>query len=210
MVSPQVVKEVGSRLGEVEEVEWKKKKDDLIMFMRVRVALPISKPLRRGGFIAGSDGLKSWVTFKYERLPMFCHYCGILGHDLKHCAGHYAMEKKGGHIEYQYGDYLRALGSRSRVPGSKAAGPSAIFEVDTGCEAGKEAVQAEQGDQVRKTTAQPLNTGNPRETDKEKGVIHGTNAELLHVDSLDSNCHANVTTTADLLDVTGPKFQHPN
>ena len=35
MVSPQVVKEVGSRLGEVEEVEWKKKKDDLRMFMRV-------------------------------------------------------------------------------------------------------------------------------------------------------------------------------
>ena len=180
------------------------------MFMRVRVALPISKPIRRGGFIAGSDGLKSWVTFKYERLPMFCHYCGILGHDLKHCAGHYAMEKKGGHIEYQYGDYLRALGSRSRVPGSKAAGPSAIFEVDTGCEAGKDAVQAEQGNQVRKTTAQPLNTGNPRETNKEKGVIQGKKAECLHVDSLDSYCHADVTTTIAILDVTGPKFQHPN
>ena len=52
------------------------------MFMRVRVALPITKPLRRGGFIAGSDGERSWVTFKYERLPMFCHFCGILGHDL--------------------------------------------------------------------------------------------------------------------------------
>ena len=26
MVSPQVVKEVGSQLGKVEEVEWKKKK----------------------------------------------------------------------------------------------------------------------------------------------------------------------------------------
>ena len=45
MVSPQVAKEVGSRLGEVEEVEWKKKKDDFSMFMRVRVALPISKPI---------------------------------------------------------------------------------------------------------------------------------------------------------------------
>ena len=76
------------------------KKDDLRMFMCVRVALPISKPIRRGGFIAGSDGVKSWVTFKYERLPMFCHYCGILGHDLKHCAVHYDVEKKGGHIEY--------------------------------------------------------------------------------------------------------------
>ena len=59
MVSPQVAKEVGSRLGEVEEVVWRKKKDDFSMFMRVRVALPISKPIRRGGFIAGSDGGKS-------------------------------------------------------------------------------------------------------------------------------------------------------
>ena len=56
MVSPQVAKEVGGRLGVVDEVEWKKRKDDVIFFMRVRVALPISKPLRRGGFIAGTDG----------------------------------------------------------------------------------------------------------------------------------------------------------
>ena len=89
-----MAKEVGSRLGEVEEVEWKKKKDDLSMFMRVRVALSILKPIRRGGYIADSDGEKSWVSFKYERLPIFCHYCGILGHDLKHCVAHYAVEKK--------------------------------------------------------------------------------------------------------------------
>ena len=57
MVSPQVAKEVGSHLGEVEEVEWRKKHDDFNMFMRVRVALPISKPIRRGGFIAGSNHL---------------------------------------------------------------------------------------------------------------------------------------------------------
>lgn len=56
MISPQVAKEVGGRLGEVEEVEWKKTKDDINFFMRVRVALPISKPLRRGGFLVGLDG----------------------------------------------------------------------------------------------------------------------------------------------------------
>ena len=44
MISPQVAREVGSRLGEVEEVEWKKKKDDINMFMRVGLALPITKP----------------------------------------------------------------------------------------------------------------------------------------------------------------------
>lgn len=45
MVSPQVAKGVGSRLGEVEEVEWKRRKDDINMFIRVQVVLPISKPL---------------------------------------------------------------------------------------------------------------------------------------------------------------------
>ena len=59
------------------------------------------------------------VTFKYERLPIFCHYCGLLGHDLHHCASHYAMEKNGGEIEYQYGDWLRVAGSRQQSPPRK-------------------------------------------------------------------------------------------
>ena len=63
MFSPRVAKEVGGKLGEVEKVEWKRRKNDINLFMRVRVALPISKPLRRGGFLAGSNGERSWVTF---------------------------------------------------------------------------------------------------------------------------------------------------
>lgn len=93
----------------------KKRKDDVNFFMRVRVALPISKPLRRGGFIAGTDGERYWVNFKFERLPIFCHYCGVLGHDLKYYAAHYAVEKNGGRIEYQYGDFLKAVGGRVRA-----------------------------------------------------------------------------------------------
>ena len=81
MLSPWVAKEVGGRLGVVEEVELKKRKDDINFFMHVRVALTISKPLKRGGFLARLDGERSWVRFKYERLPMFCHYCGILGNE---------------------------------------------------------------------------------------------------------------------------------
>ena len=74
MVSSRVATKVGGRLGEVVEVERRRKQDDPNYFMRVKVALPISKPLRRGGFLAGFDGEHSWVTFKYERLSMFCHY----------------------------------------------------------------------------------------------------------------------------------------
>ena len=78
--------------------------------MRVKVAVPIQKPLRRGGFIAGSNGARSWVTFKYELLPLFCQYCGLLGHDVKHCASHFAVSRNGGEVDYQYGESLRALG----------------------------------------------------------------------------------------------------
>ena len=76
MVSPKVATEIGSRLGVVEEVEKRRRQDSQSLFMRVKVALPISKPIRRGGFLAGSDGQRTWVTFKYERLPLFCHWCG--------------------------------------------------------------------------------------------------------------------------------------
>lgn len=90
MFSPKVAFEIGRRLGEVVEVEKRQILDARNLFMRVKVAIPTSKPLRRGGFISGSDGKRSWVTFKYERLPLFCHFCGLLGHDLKHCAEYFA------------------------------------------------------------------------------------------------------------------------
>lgn len=65
MVSPRVASEVGSRLGVVEEVKRSRRQAEQNFFMRVRMALPLEKPLRRGSFIAGTDGIGSWVKFKY-------------------------------------------------------------------------------------------------------------------------------------------------
>ena len=115
MISPVVAERIGSRLGVVEEVEKRRRQEEQNLFMRVRIALPITKPLRRGGYIAGTDGERTWVTYKYERLPMFCHFCGLLGHDIRHCADHFAAEKDCGEIEYQYGDWLKASGNRLRT-----------------------------------------------------------------------------------------------
>jgi len=80
------------------------------------VALPISKPLRHGGFIADSEGGRTWLHFKYERLPIFCHFCGLLGHDFNHSAKHFAAGKLSGEVDYQYGDWLRASNGRQRSP----------------------------------------------------------------------------------------------
>ncbi|KAK7848971.1 mitochondrial import receptor subunit tom9-2 [Quercus suber] len=96
--------------------------------MRVKVAIPISKPIRMGGFIAGSEGDRTWVTFKYERLPIFCHYCGILGHDVRHCAGYFAASKNGGSVKCQYGDWLKLGGTRSWSPPKHGKSQSPVGE----------------------------------------------------------------------------------
>ena len=116
LMSPKVVAEVGNKMGSVEDVEHRRRTDDQKLFLRVRVALPISKPVRRGGFLLGSDGKRHWVTFKYERLPMICHFCGILGHDLRHCPAHFAATKGTDMVDYQYGEWLKADSGRTKSP----------------------------------------------------------------------------------------------
>ena len=116
MMATKVALEIGNKMGVVEDVERRRRSEEQNLFLRVRVALPISKPIRRGGFLMGLDGNRHWVDYKYERLPVFCHFCGILGHDIRHCPAHYEESKKSNAVAYQYGDWLRASNGRNRSP----------------------------------------------------------------------------------------------
>lgn len=75
----KVAGEIGSRLGVVEEVEKRQNQDVPNFFMRVKVAFPLCKPIRRGAFLAGSNGQRTWVSFKYERLLCFATIVVCLG-----------------------------------------------------------------------------------------------------------------------------------
>ena len=72
------------------------------------------------------------MTFKYERLPIFCHYCVLLGHDLCQCTQHFAMKKNGDGVEYQYGDWLKSLDGRPRSPSRRDTSQSNGFDNDAG------------------------------------------------------------------------------
>ena len=100
----EVGKEIGNKVGQTIEVDKRSWQDDQAKFMRIKVDLPIDKPLRRGGHIANAEGERSWVTFKYERLPTSCFTCGIMGHDNKYCQ----MNLDWQHANPQYGEWLRA------------------------------------------------------------------------------------------------------
>ena len=52
-------------------------------FMRIRVEMDVSLPLCRGRVVSMENGKKSWVTFKYERLPNICYWCGKM--DCSNC-----------------------------------------------------------------------------------------------------------------------------
>ncbi|KAK5842942.1 hypothetical protein PVK06_005364 [Gossypium arboreum] len=60
---------------------------------RLRINLDVQKPLRRGIFVSIDNKNKSWISFKYEKFPMFCFGCGKMGHGLNDCIGLNPAEK---------------------------------------------------------------------------------------------------------------------
>lgn len=46
---------------------------------------------------------------------MFSYYYGVLGHDVKNCAAHFAVTQNEDMVDYQYGEFLKAMGRRPKV-----------------------------------------------------------------------------------------------
>ncbi|KAK7825369.1 hypothetical protein CFP56_033137 [Quercus suber] len=106
-LSEEVGKDLGNSLGRYIETDKRSWFSEQAKFMRIRVDLPLNKPLRRGGNIVNLDGSKTWVIVKFERLPCFCFQCGLLGHDEQHCPSFpYNPD-----APKQYGVWLKAGGN---------------------------------------------------------------------------------------------------
>ena len=67
------------------DVDSKALTADQARFLRIRVEIPLNKPLRRGSPVISLEGDKALVAFKYERLVGLCYRCGMLGHEEKYC-----------------------------------------------------------------------------------------------------------------------------
>ena len=77
-------------------------------FMRVRVELDITKLLSRGRRVRFGPDSEGWVSFRYERLPIFCYWCGRLTHDAKEC-DIWIRSKGSLHAQQQqFGEWMRA------------------------------------------------------------------------------------------------------
>ena len=54
-------------------------------FIYLQVSIDTSLPLCRGRLISLHDGKQIWVSFKYERLPNICYWCGRLTQEDRDC-----------------------------------------------------------------------------------------------------------------------------
>ena len=96
--------------------------------MRVRVQLDVTQPLCRGRKIWLGGEQDHWVSFKFERLPIFCYWCGQISHDDRDCAIWLNSRGRMTPDQQEYGPWLRGeLPRFSRREGLGRGAPSRDF-----------------------------------------------------------------------------------
>jgi hypothetical protein len=110
--------QIGSTMGKVEDVAVAEDDVGWGRYLRVRVAINLFKPLERGRtlFISGNS---CWVSFKYEKLPVFCLRCGYIIHGPKGCAEGSIRKPFHGEGSNGWGLWLRADDASKRWGGPK-------------------------------------------------------------------------------------------
>ncbi|KAL0416806.1 UNVERIFIED_CONTAM: hypothetical protein Slati_3512500 [Sesamum latifolium] len=81
---------IGNRLGKLKDVEIEPNGEVWGSSLRIRVAVNITKPLKRAMKIQTVLGDEQLLRFTYERLPNFCYFCGHLGHTTRSCELQYS------------------------------------------------------------------------------------------------------------------------
>ncbi|XP_021757945.1 uncharacterized protein LOC110722981 [Chenopodium quinoa] len=105
--NPLIMSEIGNmlegfmELDDTDPLGWGE-------FMRIRVMLDVTKPLRWGLLVAVGSATTKWIDVKYERLSDFCFYCGILDHTDRECDKKEMDGEEMNDVVYQYGPWLRA------------------------------------------------------------------------------------------------------
>ena len=74
-MTKEVAEEICSSVGEVCRSETHPTEEGGC-FVQVRVRVDVTQPLCRGRVVNLEEGDRVWVSFKYERLPIICYWCG--------------------------------------------------------------------------------------------------------------------------------------
>ena len=74
---------IGSTLGKVECIEESAKGDCRGCCKQTLININIMQPLCKGRLVNMGGPKPQWISFKYECMPIFYYWCGIMNHDEK-------------------------------------------------------------------------------------------------------------------------------
>lgn len=117
-MSERILQEIGSQVGRYICSCPSNFKGIWREYMRIRITIDITKPLRRRMKVRKAGNEWSWITFKYENVPTFCFICGIIGHADKFCSKLFDVPEN--EITRPFGACMRAqLRKQNNLIGSK-------------------------------------------------------------------------------------------
>ncbi|KAF4383100.1 hypothetical protein F8388_009131 [Cannabis sativa] len=119
------IQQMASRMGKLLQAN-KVRKNGVILndYLRFQVRLNLAVPLLAGVSLPEYGQKKVWSFFKYEKLPIFCFKCGVIGHVETDCSGKKRM------VTVQDGRNIPLFGSWLR-DGSRLENGFALLEVES-------------------------------------------------------------------------------
>jgi 14-3-3 protein epsilon len=107
-IQPKVGQAIGRFLGELKEYDHRNTVHS--SYMRLKVRINVNNPLQQRWKVRANEGNYVQISFKYEKLGIFCYLCGVLGHTDKNCPKLFDLEYDDGTREW--GENLRPLANR--------------------------------------------------------------------------------------------------
>ncbi|XP_019168052.1 PREDICTED: uncharacterized protein LOC109163801 [Ipomoea nil] len=81
----KVLERIGDFAGVFKRYDERNFERSWTSFYWIRITHDVTAPLKRRMKMIMRDGTWTWINFKYDRLHMFCFFCGIMGHTDKFC-----------------------------------------------------------------------------------------------------------------------------
>nr|POF21903.1 putative ribonuclease h protein [Quercus suber] len=123
-MTPDLGLSIGKSIGKVIRVADADENVSIGRALRVRVSIDVSKPLSRGRKLWDKGVGIGWASFRYERLPNFCYWCGSLMHEDRECDLWLSNRNKTSLEKGQFGPWMRADSDvTGRRPWSSASVP---------------------------------------------------------------------------------------
>jgi hypothetical protein len=107
-IQPKVGQGIGSFLGTLKAYDVRNTIHS--SYMRIKVAIDITVPLKKEQRVRASNGTFVTVNFKYEKLGVFCQRCGVFGHTDKVCPELFELDSDDG--VRNWGPYLKLVTQR--------------------------------------------------------------------------------------------------